>query len=215
MNSVTLIGYTQPVKEDGDPEDIISYCARVSNPQNQSNFETAGKLLQYCVRKQHWSIFEMGQVIMEIKCTRDIARQILRHRSFSFQEFSQRYAEVDTDSLVYGEARLQDTKNRQNSLELNQTDPLHTEWHDRQKLVAIAAQAAYDWAIENDIAKECARVVLPEGMTPSVMYMAGSPRSWMHYCWLRMGNGTQKEHQLIAQKAWVILCDIYPFMQEI
>lgn len=194
--------------------DIVSYCARVSNPSNQSNFNTSGKLLRYCAEKQHWSIFEMINVVMEINTTRDIGRQILRHKSFSFQEFSQRYADPTKLGYEVREARLQDTKNRQNSIENDDAILSHV-WKANQKAVYDMANKAYDWAIENGIAKEQARVVLPEGMTMSRMYMQGSLRSWIHFCRLRMGNGTQKEHHEIASLCWSAIIEMYPDLQEI
>lgn len=220
--SVKLIGITKPVGfaktgEIQTAEDLISYCARVSNPNNQNNTLTSEKLLKYLVRNKHWSPFEMVHVVMEINTTRDIARQILRHRSFSFQEFSQRYAEVTNDSFQIREARMQDNKNRQNSVEIDhyvdeQVD-LDKTWRMKQQQMQHEAQLAYKWAIEKGIAKEVARSVLPEGMTMSRMYMSGSLRSWIHYCELRMGNGTQKEHRLIAEECWNVLCDQFGFLE--
>lgn len=194
-----------------DAEDLISYCARVSNPSNQTNFDTSEKLLKYCIKKQHWSIFETVHVVMEIKTTRDIGRQILRHRSFSFQEFSQRYAEVQ--DFAIRETRLQDTKNRQNSLENSDTN-LDDGWKIWQAKVQQTAENAYRWALENGIAKEQARSVLPEGLTMSTMYMAGSLRSWIHYCQLRMEEGTQKEHRDIATKCWNVLTKEFKFLNQ-
>lgn len=220
-SKVKLIAVTQPrwlgEKLDADytsAQDLISYCARVSNPKNQENFDTAPKLLKYMVDNQHWSPFEMVNVVMEIETTRDIGRQILRHRSFSFQEFSQRYAEVDYKDFAYSEARLQDTKNRQNSVETDDEN-LKTEWNLAQYQVLSAALDSYEWAIENGIAKEVARKVLPEGLTPTRMYMNGTLRSWIHYCQLRVGNGTQKEHQDIAKQCWEILKGEFPFLVSI
>lgn len=205
-----------------DPEDIVSYTARVSNPSNQNNFETADKLLGYLVRNQHWSPLEMVNVVMEIETTRDIARQILRHRSFSFQEFSQRYADPTDPKSALGfvlrEARLQDPKNRQNSLALNEVVPnredLISNWEAHQSKVLAAAEDAYRWAIENGIAKEQARVVLPEGLTVSRLYMQGTLRSWIHYCVLRCANGTQKEHMDVAELCRQELFKIYPFVEK-
>ena len=201
---VNLIAYTCPtIKIDYtenkwglfSPDEFIAYVARVSNPSNQMNTETSQKLLKYLIRNKHWSPFEMVHVTMEIETTRDIARQILRHRSFSFQEFSQRYADPTKDlGFVTRKARLQDTKNRQNSIETDD-DHLKSEWVNRQKKLISKVEEDYKWAIDNGIAKEQARAVLPEGLTLSRMYMAGSLRSWIHYCDLRMGNGTQKEHR--------------------
>lgn len=211
MDNVRLVGITQPVGidfvENPTAENLVAYCARVSNPANQENPE-AEKLLKYCIRNQHWSIFEMVHVVMEISTTRDIARQILRHRSFSFQEFSQRYAEVQ-EPFTIREARLQDNKNRQNSIE-NDNAALDSEWYNKQVHLGQIAMQTYEWAIKSGIAKEQARVVLPEGLTMSRMYMAGSLRSWIHYCELRMGNGTQKEHRLIAQQCWNIILQQFP-----
>lgn len=177
-------------------EEFTAFVARVSNPSNQNMFKTAKRLVTYLAENKHWSPFEMSSVVMEIKTTRDIARQILRHRSFAFQEFSQRYAAV-TDEAVIREARLQDTKNRQNSIE-TEDFILQKQWEIEQRAVVKVAQKAYQWALDNGIAKEQARVVLPEGNTPSVIYMAGTLRSWIHYIQLRSGNGTQKEHREIA-----------------
>jgi thymidylate synthase (FAD) len=219
--SVKLIGITKPVHPDPDfqpytSEQLIAYCARVSNTANQDNPDS-NKLLKYLVRNKHWSPFEMVHVVMEINTTRDIARQILRHRSFSFQEFSQRYAEVTNDSFQIREARMQDTKNRQNSVEIDhyvdeQVD-LDKSWRMKQQQMQHEAQLAYKWAIEKGIAKEVARSVLPEGLTMSRMYMSGSLRSWIHYCHLRIGNGTQKEHRLIAEECWNVLCDQFGFLE--
>lgn len=218
---VKLVGITKPVGfattgEIHTAEDLVSYCARVSNPNNQHNTATADKLLTYCVNHQHWSIFEMVNVVMEIETTRDIARQILRHRSFSFQEFSQRYAAV-TEMSHPREARLQDTKNRQNSIELvydcDETLDLAEDWHVIQDKVKALSQEAYDWAIKNGIAKEQARAVLPEGLTVSRMYMNGTLRSWMHYVDLRCGNGTQKEHREVAEACKKILIEEFPFLK--
>jgi thymidylate synthase (FAD) len=218
---VELVAITHPVIRVHDIEDdpnsfrllgnesFIAYCARVSNPSNQLNPDT-GKLLSYMIKNQHWSPFEMVNVVMEIETTRDIARQILRHRSFSFQEFSQRYAEV-TEMHPPREARLQDTKNRQNSIEIDDEE-LQGMWDDIQLNLLLDAEEAYKWAIENGIAKEQARVVLPEGLTMSRMYMNGTLRSWIHYCDLRCGNGTQKEHREVALECRKILMDRFPFL---
>ena len=207
---VRLVGITQPV-EPGTANDLVAYAARVSNPSNQNNTATAPRLLKYLMEHQHWSPFEMVSLTMEITTTRDIARQILRHRSFSFQEFSQRYADPATlgDSFVLREARLQDTKNRQNSIDTD-NDEIQATWKDMQTLVAAEAMDAYEWAIQNGIAKEQARVVLPEGNTKSVLYMAGTLRSWIHYCELRSAHGTQKEHQKIAKECWKIVSEHFP-----
>lgn len=193
----------------------VAYCARVSNPANQMNHETSEKLVRYLARNHHWSPFEMVSVCMEIETTRDIARQMLRHRSFSFQEFSQRYAVVDLEAgmpFETREARLQDATNRQNSIELVDDDgSLETTWTSLQGLVQKAAQEAYQWALDHGIAKEQARCVLPEGMTPSRLYMSGTLRSWIHYIELRSGNGTQKEHREVAKACAAALQPIFPF----
>jgi thymidylate synthase (FAD) len=227
MNSVTLIGVTQPTifmcnindlpeKAKDLPnmtaEQLIAYCARVSNPANQDNPDSE-RLLKYLVKNKHWSPFEMVHIVMEIQTTRDIGRQILRHRSFSFQEFSQRYAEVQEMSEPR-EARLQDTKNRQNSIETDNND-LQNSWNLVQNEMLLAAKTYYDWAIKNGIAKELARAVLPEGLTMSRMYMSGSLRSWIHYCELRMANGTQKEHRELATQCWNIITEQFPSLKNV
>lgn len=187
--------------------DVIAYCARVSNPANQSNSRTAPKLLKYLKKESHFSPFEMASACIEITTTRDIARQMLRHRSFSFQEFSQRYADPTKDlEFMTREARLQDPKNRQNSIK-SDNDGLHIEWHQRQRNVIEAASNAYEWAINNGIAKEQARAVLPEGNTMSRLYMTGTLRSWMHFVELRGGNGTQKEHMELALECKRVLIE--------
>lgn len=193
--SVRLIGVTQPIVDDiPDSEGLISYTARVSNPSNQHNFATAKGLLNYCMREGHWSVFEMADALMEIKAPRDISRQILRHRSFQFQEFSQRYAEVNNFCLR--EAREQDSKNRQNSNQF-EDNSVQDWWEEEQLKILGQIESLYREALAKGIAKECARVILPEGNTMSSMYMKGSIRSWIHYCNLRGGNGTQKEHQVL------------------
>lgn len=199
MNNVKLIWITP------DAEAVMGYCARVSNPANQDNPDVAG-LLRYCAKNGHWSVFEMASVCIEINTTRDIARQILRHRSFSFQEFSQRYADVDAleQSLPYREARLQDTKNRQNSLPCDDDDATDR-WYAMQEDVHGLTQALYREALDMGIAKEQARALLPEGLTPSRMYMAGTVRSWIHYLQVRMDPATQKEHRLIAEQIYALL----------
>jgi len=218
VNTAKIIAITQPLinNENGTrmtPDEFIAYCARVSNPTNQMNSLTAPKLLRYCAKHKHWSIFETVSITMEIETTRDIARQILRHRSFSFQEFSQRYADPTKDlGFVAREARLQDTANRQNSIETSNED-LKREWHNKQAYLTRVADEAYVWAINNGIAKEQARAVLPEGLTVSRLYMAGSVRSWIHYCDLRMGNGTQKEHREVAEAAWKLILDKFPSLE--
>jgi thymidylate synthase (FAD) len=194
-------------------ESFIAYCARVSNPANQDNPDSE-KLLKYLVKNKHWSPFEMVHVVMEIETTRDIARQILRHRSFSFQEFSQRYAEVQKMSGPR-EARMQDTKNRQNSIVNDEAMALNNEWQNLQLEVIDRVNDIYEWAIENGIAKEVARSVLPEGLTMSRMYMSGTLRSWIHYCELRMGNGTQKEHRLIAEECWEQIVKKFPSLKNV
>lgn len=212
---VRLISVSKPAIELEDSEDIIAYTARVSNPSNQMNSQTAPRLLKYLAKHQHWSPFEMASVTMEIETTRDIARQILRHRSFSFQEFSQRYADPTTDlGFEIREARLQDMKNRQNSIDVDDKE-LQDMWGIHQQAVTNAAQMAYQWAMENGIAKEQARAVLPEGNTISRLYMAGTVRSWMHYCVLRKGPETQKEHREIAEACWQILLKEYPSLSDL
>jgi thymidylate synthase (FAD) len=208
--SVKLIGVTAPVADHNTAEDMIVYMARVSNPSNQNTTRDNDKLIRYLIRNQHWSPFQMVNIVMEINVTRDIARQILRHRSFSFQEFSQRYADPTKDlSFELREARLQDTKNRQNSIETDDAE-LQSEWQIKQINLIAEAKAAYDWAIEKGIAKEQARAVLPEGNTMSKIYMQGDLRSWIHYCQLRMSNGTQKEHMEVATECWEIIRDEFP-----
>lgn len=216
-----LVGVTKPVGfavtgEIHTAEDLIAYCARVSNPNNQHNTVTADKLLKYLVKNKHWSPFEMVNVVMEINTTRDIARQILRHRSFSFQEFSQRYAEV-TEMSEPRETRYQDKKNRQNSIEIpkDKDDEVPDMWESMQERLIDETMEIYEWAIRNGIAKEVARSVLPEGLTMSRMYMSGSLRSWIHYCELRMGNGTQKEHRLIATECWNIIVKEFPSLENV
>jgi thymidylate synthase (FAD) len=207
---VKLIGVTAPYAGHNSAEDMIVYMARVSNPSNQDMTRGDEKLIRYLIKNQHWSPFEMVNVVMEISTTRDIARQILRHRSFSFQEFSQRYADPTKDlGFDLREARLQDTKNRQNSVE-TEDSKLKSEWMVKQMNVISEAKYAYEWAIENGIAKEQARAVLPEGNTQSRMYMNGTLRSWIHYCELRMANGTQKEHMEVAKECWNIIADKFP-----
>lgn len=212
--NVKLIGITRPTIEGVDSaEELVAYTARVSNPENQNNQATAGKLVKYLIKNNHWSPFEMVHVVMEINTTRDIARQILRHRSFSFQEFSQRYASVHSLGFETREARLQDSKNRQNSIETE--DPqLTSDWVGWQNRVIDESKKAYHWALCNGIAKEQARSVLPEGMTHSRLYMSGTLRSWIHYCELRMSNGTQKEHMEVAKACWSVLKDNFPNILE-
>ena len=214
MSEVNLIGITKPsaYTDCTTANELIAWAARVSNPSNQNNTKTAPKLVQYLIKNQHWSPLEMVHVSMEIKTTRDIARQILRHRSFSFQEYSQRYADPTKDlGFVTREARLQDAKNRQNSVELSPDENrLAEEWNVMQKQALNAANMAYQWAIDRGIAKEQARAVLPEGCTESVMIMSGSLRSWVHYCQLRMDKATQKEHRIVAEQCWEIICAHFP-----
>jgi thymidylate synthase (FAD) len=198
-----------------DVQELVAFCARVSNPSNQFNTDTSEKLIKYLIKHQHWSPLEMVSACLEIETTRDIARQILRHRSFSFQEFSQRYADPTKDlSFVLREARLQDTKNRQNSVE-NTNLALATWWEERQKRVIREAEEAYAWAIENGIAKEQARAVLPEGLTVSRLYMNGTIRSWIHFIELRSANGTQKEHQEVARQCAKVIAEVFPLANEL
>jgi len=208
--SVKLIGITAPFAGHNSAEDMIVYMARVSNPSNQGMTRGDEKLIGYLIKNQHWSPFEMVNVVMEINTTRDIARQILRHRSFAFQEFSQRYADPTKDlGFELREARLQDTKNRQNSIETDDIE-LQNKWNLMQQSVVNNAEHAYNWAIQSGIAKEQARAVLPEGNTQSRMYMNGTLRSWIHYCELRRANGTQKEHMEIADECWKIIAEKFP-----
>jgi thymidylate synthase (FAD) len=219
---IQLVSYSQPTREFADQgvadaQELIAYCARVSNPSNQLNTETSERLIKYLVKHQHWSPLEMVSACMEITTTRDIARQILRHRSFSFQEFSQRYAdptqELD-EAFVLREARFQDTKNRQNSVELDLSDEnqrlIAYEWERAQKRVLFSVKQEYSWAIKNGIAKEQARAVLPEGLTISRMYMNGTLRSWIHYIELRAANSTQREHMEIARACAAAITAIFP-----
>ena len=219
---VKLVSYSQPTDEFRqqnitDALDLVAYCARVSNPANQFNTETSEKLIKYLIKHQHWSPLEMVSACIEIETTRDIARQILRHRSFSFQEFSQRYADPTAEldeAFVLREARFQDTKNRQNSVELDMNDEkqklLAVEWERAQRRVLFSVKQEYAWAIKNGIAKEQARAVLPEGLTISRMYMNGTLRSWIHFIELRSANGTQKEHQEVARACAEAISAIFP-----
>ena len=208
--SVKLIGVTAPYAGHNSAEDMIVYMARVSNPKTQTFNSDPARLIRYLIKNQHWSPFELVNVVMEINTTRDIARQILRHRSFAFQEFSQRYADPTKDlGFELREARLQDTTNRQNSIETDDKE-LQDKWNLMQQAVVNNAEHAYDWAIQNGIAKEQARAVLPEGNTQSRMYMNGTLRSWIHYCELRRSNGTQKEHMEVANDCWKIISDKFP-----
>ena len=217
---VRMISYSKPSREmydEGlmDVQELVAFCARVSNPSNQFNTETSEKLIKYLIKHQHWSPLEMVSACLEIETTRDIARQILRHRSFSFQEFSQRYADPTKDlSFVLREARLQDTKNRQNSIETDNL-ALQAWWEERQKRVIEECRNAYDWAIANGIAKEQARAVLPEGLTVSRLYMNGTLRSWIHFIELRSSNGTQKEHQEVARECAKIIAEVFPLAKEL
>ena len=224
--NVKLLSYSQPTEEFknlglADAQELIAYCARVSNPSNQLNTDTSEKLIKYLVKHQHWSPLEMVSACIEITTTRDIARQILRHRSFSFQEFSQRYADPTKDlSFVYREARKQDTKNRQNSVELdvenNDADRfLAAGWENIQREVIRKCREAYDFAIQNGIAKEQARAVLPEGLIESRLYMNGTLRSWIHFIELRSANGTQKEHQEVAIACARVIAQIFPMATEL
>lgn len=214
--NVKLVSFTVPCTDDlpmdSDVLDLIAYCARVSNPSNQQNTDTSDKLINYLVKHKHWSPFEMANATLEIETTRDIARQILRHRSFTFQEFSQRYADPVKDlSFEIREARLQDTKNRQNSIEVN--DPvLDDAWQNKQLAMIEMAKLTYQWAIENGIAKEVARAVLPEGLTMSRMYVNGSIRSWIHYLEVRTDPSTQKEHREIAVACAKTIAEIFPMI---
>ena len=230
--NVKLISYSQQAieaeKQDEfefdlpNLQDLVAYCARVSNPANQANSETSERLIKYLIKHKHWSPLEMVSVCIEVETTRDIARQLLRHRSFSFQEFSQRYAdptaELD-DAFVLREARMQDTKNRQNSVELDMSDEkqklLAYEWERAQKRVLYAVKKEYEWAIKNGIAKEQARAVLPEGLTVSRLYVNGTLRSWIHYIDLRDGNGTQKEHAEIARACAEVIAKVFPIIKSI
>ena len=213
MTDVKLISYSQPAVDFDIPNDVlqlVAYCARVSNPDNQFNEETAEKLVKYLIKHKHWSPLEMVSVCMEINCPRDIARQILRHRSFSFQEFSQRYADPTNDlKFTTREARMQDLKNRQNSIPLDKDDTINYIWESYQETIIERCRKAYDWAIEAGIAKEQARAVLPEGLTMSRMYVNGTLRSWIHYIELRGAHGTQQEHIEIAKECGTIIDKIF------
>lgn len=217
--NVKLVSYSQPTGEFrdlgiADAQELIAYCARVSNPSNQFNTETSEKLIRYLVKHKHWSPLEMVSACIEITTTRDIARQILRHRSFSFQEFSQRYADPTKDlSFVCREARLQDPKNRQNSVAVEDSD-LQEEWQRVQNRVISESRTAYQWAIDNGIAKEQARAVLPEGLIESRLYMNGTLRSWVHFIELRSANGTQLEHQEVAKACAEVIANVFPLAKE-
>ena len=222
ITNVRLVSYSKPADllDVQDTQDLAAYCARVSNPSNQLNSGTSEKLIRYLVKHQHWSPLEMVSACLEITTTRDIARQILRHRSFSFQEFSQRYANpVEDLAFVLRDARLQDTKNRQNSIDIDlKTDDgrrLAYQWEQMQKGVIEKAKDAYTWAVEHGIAKEQARAVLPEGLTVSKLYMNGTLRSWIHYIQLRAANGTQLEHIMIARECAKAIAKIFPMTEEL
>jgi thymidylate synthase (FAD) len=221
---VKLISYSKPSREmydEGliDVQELVAFCARVSNPSNQFNTETSEKLIKYLIKHSHWSPLEMVSACLEIETTRDIARQILRHRSFSFQEFSQRYADPTKDlSFVLREARLQDEKNRQNSVELPATiagQNIAEEWNAKQREILALVTKTYDWAIGQGIAKEQARAILPEGNTVSRLYMNGTLRSWIHFIELRSSNGTQKEHQLVALECAKVIAEVFPLAKDI
>ena len=214
---VTLVSYSKPVLAGLDtPTDLVAYCARVSNPANQFNNETAEKLIKYLIKHQHWSPLEMANMCLEIETTRDIARQILRHRSFSFQEFSQRYADPTKElEFVTREARLQDPKNRQNSISEGVDVMLQYEWDRRQQDLIEQVKIQYNWAIDNGIAKEQARAILPEGNTVSRLYMNGTLRSWIHFIELRSANGTQKEHQIVALACAQAIAAIFPMAADL
>jgi len=230
LTTARLISYSQPPEGElyvgSDVQELIAYCARVSNPANQQSHKTSEKLIRYLCKHKHWSPLEMASACIEIETTRDIAHQIVRHRSFAFQEFSQRYAEPSAmgDAFTKRECRLQDHENRQNSIEI-ENDPalqlnlkqqeLITEWNRRQSGVIETSRRAYEWAIENGIAKEQARAVLPEGLTKTRLYMNGTLRSWIHYIELRSANGTQKEHMEVAQKCAIEIAKIFPLMEKL
>jgi len=214
-----LIGYTQPAADFNEDlesvQDLIAYCAKVSNPQGQMNLESSERLLNYLIKHKHWSPFEMASATLEVVTTRDIARQFLRHRSFSFQEFSQRYADPESmdKTFVVREARLQDLKNRQNSVEVDDTN-LKAQWEALQWEVIRKAQESYEWAVNKGIAKEQARAVLPEGLTVSKLYANGTIRSWIHYVELRSANGTQKEHMDLAVAIGQAISEIFPMIEK-
>lgn len=222
---VKMISYSKPSREmyeEGlmDVQELIAFCARVSNPSNQFNTQTSEKLISYLIKHQHWSPLEMVSACLEVTTTRDIARQILRHRSFAFQEFSQRYADPTAEldeAFVLREARFQDTKNRQNSVEADMSDDaqrmIAIEWERAQKRVLFSVKQEYQWAIKNGIAKEQARAVLPEGLTVSRLYMNGTLRSWIHFIQVRAGNGTQKEHMEVARECAKVISEIFPMVE--
>ena len=217
--NVKLVSYSKPADEflkEGlfDVQDLIAFCAKVSNPTAQINMETSERLIKYLIKHQHWSPLEMVNAVLEINTTRDIAHQIVRHRSFAFQEFSQRYADPKEqgEMFEYSEARLQDPKNRQNSVDVDDAK-LQQEWEWAQRRIAVLAKKEYDWAIKKGIAKEQARKVLPEGLTKTRLYMNGTLRSWVHYIELRGANSTQKEHMDIAHECAKIIAEIFPLMK--
>ena len=217
-----LVSYSKPTEEfekEGlvDLQELIAFCAKVSNPAAQINNETSERLIKYLIKHQHWSPLEMVNAVLEVETTRDIAHQIVRHRSFAFQEFSQRYADPAEmgEQFVTREARLQDPKNRQNSIGIDSDDDLHYEWNSKQQKVIDLAKETYDWAIRAGIAKEQARVVLPEGNTKTRLYMNGTLRSWVHYIELRGANGTQKEHMDIAHACAKVIAQIFPLMEQL
>jgi thymidylate synthase (FAD) len=219
--NVKLVSYSKPADEflkEGlfDVQDLIAFCAKVSNPTAQINMETSERLIKYLIKHQHWSPLEMVNAVLEINTTRDIAHQIVRHRSFAFQEFSQRYADPKEqgEMFEYSEARLQDPKNRQNSVDVDDAK-LQQEWEWAQRRIAVLAKKEYDWAIKKGIAKEQARKVLPEGLTKTRLYMNGTLRSWVHYIDLRGANGTQKEHMEIAHSCAKVIAEIFPLMKEL
>lgn len=218
----TIIGITKPIistlsgylsDKEVTPEQFVIWCARVSNPSNQHSHETAPKLMKYLIANNHWSPFEMASIVMEINTTRDISRQILRHRSFSFQEFSQRYANAETMGYEMRETRIRHPTNRQASLQSNDQD-FNLKWELRQKRVLEEARDAYLWAVDNGVAKEQARAVLPEGLVKTRLYMSGTLRSWIHYCKVRIDNGTQKEHSEIAKECWSEICSFFPSIKD-
>jgi len=220
--TVKLVSYSKPTEEfekEGlvDLQELIAFCAKVSNPSAQINNETSERLIKYLIKHQHWSPLEMVNAVLEIETTRDIAHQIVRHRSFAFQEFSQRYADPAEmgNQFVTREARLQDPKNRQNSVEIDSEEDIHHAWASVQQGVIDKAKEAYDWAIKAGIAKEQARVVLPEGCTKTRLYMNGTLRSWVHYIELRGANGTQKEHMDIAKACAKVIAEIFPLMKQL
>ena len=219
--NVKLVSYSKPADEfleEGleNVQDLIAFCAKVSNPTAQINSETSERLIKYLIKHQHWSPLEMVNAVLEINTTRDIAHQIVRHRSFAFQEFSQRYADPNdqAEMFEYSEARLQDPKNRQNSIDVDDAK-LQLDWEHAQRRIAVLAKKEYDWAIKKGIAKEQARKVLPEGITKTTLYMNGTLRSWIHYIDLRSANGTQKEHMDIAKECAVVIAKIFPLMNDL